>query len=85
MAQQTAVERLLNNMPDISHYIPIGVTIELHAKFQEAERMHKEQIIGTYVHLKMKNNKLPYGMKYVMKLQKIEDEAEQYYNETFGK
>ena len=48
MAQETAVEWLENNIPDISHYIPMGVTLEVDAKFQEAERMHKEQIIDAY-------------------------------------
>ena len=45
MAQQTAVEWLNNNMPNVGHYIPMEVALELHAKFQQAERMHEEQVI----------------------------------------
>jgi hypothetical protein len=43
----------------------------------------KQLVIDTYINLKMKNNKLPYGMRYLNKLTKVEEDAEQYYNETF--
>ena len=54
---------------------------------EQAKEMEKEQkkelVIATYTYLKMKNNKLPYGMKYLNKLSKLEEEAEEYYNQTF--
>ena len=43
----------------------------------------KDLVIGTYIDLKMKDYKLPYGMKYLDKISELEEEAEQYYNETF--
>jgi len=43
----------------------------------------KQLVIDTYINLKMKNNKLPYGMRYLNKLTKVEEDAEQYYKETF--
>jgi hypothetical protein len=42
----TAVEWLIENIPDLGKYIPFGVSIELHAKFQQAKEMEKQQIIA---------------------------------------
>ena len=47
------------------------------------EEQKKELVIGTYIDLKIKNNKLPYGLEYLNKLAKVDEEAKQYYNETF--
>jgi hypothetical protein len=55
--------------------------IEFAKRMDEADK--KQLVIDTYVDLKMKNNKLPYGMQYLNKLTKLEEEAEQYYNETY--
>jgi hypothetical protein len=46
--KQTAVEWLVENIPDLGKYIPFGVSIELHAKFQQAKEMEKQQIIDAY-------------------------------------
>ncbi len=46
--QQTAVEWLLQNIPDLGGYIPLGVSMELHAKFQQALQMEREQRINAY-------------------------------------
>ena len=46
----TAVEWLNNNMPNVGHYIPMEVALELHAKFQQAERMHEKQVVDAYKH-----------------------------------
>jgi len=43
--KQTAVEFLIENIPDLGKYIPFGVSIELHAKFQQALEMEKQQIM----------------------------------------
>ena len=48
--QMTAVDWLNNNMPNVGHYIPMEVALELHAKFQQAERMHEKQIKDAYNH-----------------------------------
>jgi hypothetical protein len=54
---------------------------------EQAKQMEKEQkkelVIGTYIDLKIKNNKLPYGLEYLNKLAKVEEKAKQYYNEKF--
>ena len=47
------------------------------------EEQKKELVIATYIDLKIKNNKLPYGLEYLNKLAKVEEEAKQYYNEKF--
>ena len=44
----TAVEWLIENIPDLGKYIPFGVSMELHAKFQQALEMEKEQIMQAY-------------------------------------
>ena len=67
--EQTALEWLEENMPDLGKYIPFGVSMELHAKFQKAKAIEKQQIIDA------KNDKL-----YM-----IEVGGEQYYKETYGK
>ena len=41
----SSVEWLAENIPDLSKYIPFGVSMELHAKFQQAKAMHKEEVI----------------------------------------
>jgi hypothetical protein len=42
--KQTAVEWLIENIPDLGKYIPFGVSMELHAKFQQALELEKQQI-----------------------------------------
>ena len=55
---------------------------------EQAKEMDNQQkkdlVIGTYIDLKMKDYKLPYGMKYLDKISELEEEAEQYYNQTFN-
>jgi hypothetical protein len=43
--KQTAVEWLEENMPNISNHIPLGIALELVAKFEQAKEMEKQQII----------------------------------------
>jgi len=50
---------------------------------QMEKEQKKELVIGTYIDLKIKNNKLPYGLEYLNKLAKVEEKAKQYYNEKF--
>jgi len=56
--------------------------IEYAKRMDEADK--KQLVIDTYVDLKMKNNKLPYGMQYLNKLTKLEEEAEKYYNKKYN-
>jgi hypothetical protein len=39
----------------------------------------KELIIATYIDIKMHGCKLPYGMEYLAKLDKVTNDAEKYY------
>ena len=70
MKQQTAVEWLIENLPNLSHKIGHGLAFEIHAKLQKAKEIEKEQIINAW-------------MATDNELQRIA--AEQYYNETYGK
>lgn len=47
------------------------------------EEQKKELVIATYTYLKMKDCQLPYGMEYLNKISELDEEAEQYYNQTF--
>ena len=58
--------------------------IALRAKEME-DNQKKELVVATYTYLKMKDCHLPYGMEYLNKISELDDEAEQFYNETFKK
>jgi hypothetical protein len=70
--KQTAVEWLVENIPDLGKYIPFGVSIELHAKFQQAKEMEKQQIKDAWEDAEGYNDLTNKNL------------AEQYYNETYG-
>ena len=69
MAQQTAVDFIIENLPQIDWDDPFYVGL-----LQEAKAMEKEQIIKTY------NNAIS-KMDYFIQ----PESAEQYYNETYNK
>jgi hypothetical protein len=76
MAQQTAVEWLASNFPNIGKSIGMGTSLEIHAKFQHAERMHEKQIKEAYKH--GQNNGYQYrNVKLIT--------SEEYYQQTFKK
>jgi hypothetical protein len=89
----TAVDKLIHELNLIERIQINGkyvIQIELSKLdgiLDQAKEMEKEQkkelVIGTYIDLKIKNNKLPYGLEYLNKLAKVDEEAKQYYNETF--
>ena len=74
----TAVEWLNNNMPNVGHYIPMEVALELHAKFQQAERMHEMQIKDAFIIGRTQGIK---GMNNAHYSSLIT--AEQYYEQTY--
>ena len=75
--QQTAVEWLLQNIPDLGGYIPLGVSMELHAKFQQALQMEREQRINAY------NEGVESEYQYhINSAPRVT--AEQYYNQTYS-
>jgi len=79
---KTAVEWLFNQIPDHLRLTQSGFEMLQQAKEMDEEQK-KQLVIFFYIDLKMKNNKLPYGMQYLNKLTKLEEEAEKYYNKTF--
>ena len=48
MEQQTAVQWLINNLPDTSDGLSLGFVLELNAKLKRAKEMEKEQIENAY-------------------------------------
>lgn len=75
MAQQTAVEWLEEKMKKLT---PPGYQTEISAMLEQAKQMEKEQIKQNY------NAGLFDGEMDIIKC-RIHKDAEQYYNETFGK
>ena len=67
--EHTALEWLEENIPDLGKYIPFGVSMELHAKFQQAKEMEKQQIIDAVDGFPIENRNML---------------GEQYYQETYG-
>jgi hypothetical protein len=41
--KQTAVEWMIENMPNIGGYIPLGISLEFQAKFDQAKEMEKQK------------------------------------------
>jgi hypothetical protein len=80
MAEQTYGEWIRSNpeIPNIGERIDMETSIEIHAKFQHAERMHEKQINDAYGH--GHNNGCSYlsGDPYANLIT-----AEQYYQQTF--
>ena len=51
---------------------------------KNALKEEKLQWTGAYVQAKMENHTMPYGVEYLNKVAKAEEEAERHYNETFN-
>lgn len=90
---KTAVEWMANELLYLDNEFDMGFIIKTEYQIKrksiigKTKEMEKEKIkqvvIGTYLDLKMKNHGLPHGIEYYNLLAKTEEEAEQYYNETF--
>lgn len=72
--KQTAVEWLEDNMLDLGMYIPLGVSIQLHARFQRAKELEKQKMIEFAV----------WFDDTCRKPNEIELDAEKYYKELYG-
>lgn len=46
--QLTAVDWLIENMPNLSHKIGFGLALEITAKFQQAKKIERQQLIDAY-------------------------------------
>ena len=81
---ETRAEEREKNNPNESAYWHLR---ELIKDFEQSKEMEEDQkkelVVATYTYLKMKDCHLPYGMEYLNKISELDDEAEQYYNETF--
>ena len=75
MAQQTAVEWLIEQVNSEQYQIAFGQTYISIDLIEQAKQIEKEQIINTY--LSACARVTPYG--------NYTDSAEQYYNETYNK
>lgn len=69
----TAVECFMKNIPDLGSYIPVGVSLEIHAKYQQALELEKEQ------------KKEDYEEGYDAAFNHEKSNFEQYYQNTYGK
>ena len=77
--QQTAVEWL------IEHYTFADLTADSWQMIQQqAKEMEKEQIIETYIAAKMERNLVKTHFAYFLKLERVTEKAEEYYNKTYN-
>jgi len=75
--KKTAVQWFLDNMPDLGSYIPLGVSLELHAKYQQALEMEKQQRIQDMGKMQIINDVDPDGnVKFIF-------DPETYYKQTY--
>ena len=87
--EQTTVEWLQQEVI-LQTNLPLNLenVLVFNKLIEQAKEMEKEQkkqlVIATYVDLKMKNNKLPYGMEYLNKIAKLKEKAENYYHTEWG-
>ena len=88
---KTAVEYLLEELKELGALHIDGLhwsdQDDVKKSINQAKEMEEDQkkelVVATYTYLKMKDCHLPYGMEYLNKISELDDEAEQYYNETF--
>jgi hypothetical protein len=80
MAEQSAVEWLETNFPKIRERIDLSTSLQIHLKFQQAERMHEKQIKDAYGHGHNNGCSYLYGDPSVKLIT-----AEEYYQQQFKK
>jgi len=78
MAEQSSVKWLERNFPKIGKLIDTATSLEIHIKFQQAERKHEQQLKEAYKH--GQNNGYSYrdgdpSVKLIT--------AEEYYQQTY--
>jgi hypothetical protein len=76
MAQQTAVEWLVNYMIENFH-----LTDESLSKFEQAKAMEKEQIVNADLNATIRTAK---GINADVSVIRVKELAKQYYNETYS-
>ena len=81
MKEPSAVEWLVEQLTMQTSPYTKEQIIEIAKEMEDEQK--KQLVIGTYIDLKMKDCQLPYGMEYLNKISELDEEAEQYYNETF--
>jgi hypothetical protein len=78
MAQQTAIDWLVNNLE--KHYVKID--IKNTTAFIHAKQMEKEQIINADLNATRRTGR---GFNADVSVTRVKELGEQYYNETYGK
>jgi tRNA U34 5-methylaminomethyl-2-thiouridine-forming methyltransferase MnmC len=86
MENKSAVEWLVEELSLKSKALKI--MLNAHKEIvEQAKGMEQEQkkdlVIGTYIDLKMRSNKKPYGLEVLSKLVSVGENAEKYYKQTF--
>ena len=75
-ALEWLVEQIINNK-----FVKAYEQIEAIEQAKEMEaKQRKNDFIGGYLTHAMKNNKLPYGFQYLLKVARFEEKAEKLYN-----
>lgn len=85
--EQNSIQYLIDEIQD-DQLVRAKTTAEWVEVYKKSKEMYEQEckdlITGTYMDIKMKNHKLPYGFAYFDKLAKVEAEAEKFYNSVHG-
>jgi hypothetical protein len=76
---QTAVDWFFDNLKNHE------IQAEHFELYQQAKEMEKAQMITAMIYTFNQQNTLPYGMDYLHKRDEMQDDCENYYNETYNK
>lgn len=71
----------INNTDEYAIVIPVWIFKD---KLNQAKAMEKQQIITAMIYTFNQENTLPYGMEYLLKRDRMREDFENYYNETYG-
>jgi hypothetical protein len=87
MSNKNSIQYLIDEMQD-DQLVRAKTTAEWVEVFRKSKEMYDQEcknlIVGTYMDIKMKNHKLPYGFEYFNKLAKVEADAEKFYKKVWG-
>lgn len=85
MTSKNSIQYLIDEVQD-DQLVRAKTTAEWVEVFRKSKEMYDQEcknlIVGTYMDIKMKNHKLPYGFAYFEKLAKVKAEAEKHYKKV---
>lgn len=81
--ERTAVDWLFTTLDNMLELYP-SEWEKVSKAVEQAKEMEKQQIITAMMYAFHQENTLPYGMEYLLKRDRMREDFENYYNETYG-